>query len=67
MEHLFIAYYKQGSDEHFEFAFDRIMFPLRFISGSRIHSFSLQTAQVPSGKDPASLHSQQMEVRVPFY
>ena len=67
MEHLFTTYYKQGSDEHFEYAFDRIMFPLKFISGNRIHSFSVQTAKVPPGEDRASLHSQQVEVRVPFY
>lgn len=27
VEHLFITSYKQGSDNYFEYSFDRIMFP----------------------------------------
>lgn len=64
VEHLFITSYKQGSDNYFEYSFDRIMFPWWFISGDRIHTFSLQIATMPSGKHRTSLHSRQLGVRL---
>ena len=42
-------------------------FALGFISGNRIHSFSLHVANMPSGSDRTSLHSQELGVIFPFY